>query len=65
MIGKVISIANPVAGLAIQAASNALLGRPDGSEDELAAAVAGATPDQLMALKRLRIRLSWIWNVWV
>jgi len=51
MIGKAISVINPVAGLAVQAASNALLGRPDGSEDELAAAVAGANPDQLLALK--------------
>ncbi len=52
MIGKAISVVNPVAGLAIQAASSALLGRSDGSTDELAAAVAGATPDQLMALKQ-------------
>jgi len=52
ILGKAISIANPVAGLAIQAASSALLGRPDGSEDELAAAVSGASPDQLLALKQ-------------
>ena len=52
MLGKALSTVNPVAGLALQAASTALLGRPDGSEDDLAAAVASATPDQLLALKQ-------------
>lgn len=52
MIGKAVTVVNPMAGLAIQAASSALLGRPDGSEEEVAAAVASATPDQLLALKQ-------------
>ena len=50
-IGRAIGVASPVAGLAFQAVSSALLGKPDGSEDELAAAVAGATPDDLYKLR--------------
>jgi len=50
-IGKAVSLANPIAGLAVQAASTALLGRPDGSEDEIASAIAGATPEQIAALR--------------
>jgi hypothetical protein len=38
--------------MATKAISEALLGKPDGTEDELAAAVARATPDQLLALKK-------------
>jgi hypothetical protein len=38
--------------MATKAISEALLGKPDGTEDELAAAASKATPDQLLALKK-------------
>ncbi len=43
---------NPAIGLAVRAASEALLGRADGSQDDVAAAIVGASPDQLLALKQ-------------
>lgn len=46
------AVGGPLAGMATKAISEALLGKPDGTEDELAAAVARATPDQLLALKK-------------
>ena len=42
----------PLAGMAAQAVSNAVLGRPDGTEAELAQAMATATPETLLALKK-------------
>ncbi|HYC03496.1 MAG TPA: hypothetical protein VED40_09400 [Azospirillaceae bacterium] len=45
-------VGGPVAGLAVNALSNALLGRDGGTPEELQAALAGATPDQLVALKK-------------
>lgn len=42
----------PLAGMAAQAVSNAVLGKPDGTEAELAQAMAGATPETLIALKK-------------
>lgn len=41
----------PLAGMATKAASEALLGKPDGTEDELAAAFATADPAALGKLK--------------
>ena len=52
VLGQALTVVNPMAGLAVQAVSNAILGKPDGSEDEIARAVMGATPDQLLALKQ-------------
>jgi hypothetical protein len=52
VLGQALTVVNPMAGLAVQAVSNALLGKPDGAEDEIAKAVSNATPDQLLALKQ-------------
>jgi len=41
-----------LAGMATKAISEALLGKPDGSEAELMQAAAKATPEQLLALKK-------------
>lgn len=46
------ALGGPLAGMATRAISEALLGKPDGSEQELLAAGASATPDQLLALKK-------------
>jgi uncharacterized membrane protein YeaQ/YmgE (transglycosylase-associated protein family) len=46
------ALGGPVGGLAVQAISNALLGTPDAPEEEIALAVARATPEQLLALKK-------------
>jgi len=45
------AVGGPLAGMATRAISEALLGKPDGSEQELAEAAAKATPEQLLALK--------------
>ena len=46
------AVGGPLAGMAVRTISEALLGKPDGTEDELAQAAAKATPEQLMALKK-------------
>jgi len=46
------ALGGPVAGMAVKALSTALLGHPDGSEDDVNAALAAATPDQIAAIKR-------------
>lgn len=46
------AVGGPLAGMATRAISEALLGKPDGSEQELTEAAARATPEQLMALKQ-------------
>jgi hypothetical protein len=46
------AVGGPLAGMATRAISEALLGKPDGSEAELAEAAARATPEQLLALKQ-------------
>jgi len=46
------AVGGPLAGMATRAISEALLGKPDGSEQELAEAAARATPEQLLALKQ-------------
>ena len=45
------AVGGPLAGMATRAISEALLGKPDGSETELVEAAAKATPEQLLALK--------------
>ena len=46
------AVGGPLAGMATRTISEALLGKPDGSEQELAEAAAKATPEQLLALKQ-------------
>jgi hypothetical protein len=46
------AVGGPLAGMATKAISEALLGKPDGSEAELMQAAAKATPEQLLALKK-------------
>ena len=46
------AVGGPLAGMATRAISEALLGKPDGTEDELAEAAKNATPEQLLALKQ-------------
>lgn len=45
-------LGGPLAGLATQAISAAILGKPDGTQDELTSALAVATPDILLKLKQ-------------
>lgn len=46
------AVGGPLAGMATRAISEALLGRPDATEDELVEAAKNATPEQLLALKQ-------------
>lgn len=46
------AVGGPLAGMAVRTISDALLGKPDGTEAELAEAAAKATPEQLLALKK-------------
>jgi len=46
------AVGGPLAGMAVRTISEALLGKPDGTEDELAQAAAKATPEQLLTLKK-------------
>lgn len=46
------AVGGPLAGMATKAISEALLGKPDGTEDELLSAVDRVTPEQLLALKK-------------
>lgn len=47
------ALGGPLGGMAAKALSEALLGRPDGSKEELTAALDNATPEQLAALKKV------------
>ncbi len=44
------AVGGPLAGMAVRTISDALLGKPDGTEAELAEAAAKATPEQLLQL---------------
>jgi hypothetical protein len=46
------AVGGPLAGMATRAISEALLGKPDGTEAELIEAAAKATPEQMLALKK-------------
>ncbi|MFO0253092.1 MAG: 3TM-type holin [Betaproteobacteria bacterium] len=46
------ALGGPLAGMATKAIATAVLGRDEATEAELAQALAGATPDQLLALKK-------------
>lgn len=43
----------PLAGMAVKGLSGLLLGHPNGTEDEVAQALASATPEQFVAIKKL------------
>lgn len=47
------ALGGPVAGMAVKALSGALLGHEDGTEDDIKAALANPTADQLTALKKI------------
>jgi len=47
------ALLGPVGGMAVKALSTALLGHPDGSEDDIRTALATATPDQIAAIKKI------------
>jgi hypothetical protein len=47
------ALGGPVAGMAVKALSSALLGHSDGSEDDIKAALATATPDQIAAIRKV------------
>jgi len=46
------ALGGPMVGLAVRTVSETLLGKPDATEDELAAAIKGATPEQMLALQQ-------------
>lgn len=46
------ALGGPFAALGVRKLSDALLGKPDGTTSEIAQALASATPDQLLALKK-------------
>lgn len=46
------ALGGPVAGLAVKALSSAILGKDDGDQTEIAAALKGATPETMLALKK-------------
>ena len=47
------ALGGPVAGMAVKALSSALLGHDSGSEDDIKAALATATPDQIAAIRKV------------
>ena len=47
------ALGGPVAGMAVKALSNALLGHENGSEDDIMSALSTATPDQIAAIKKV------------
>lgn len=49
--GLATALGGPLAGQAVAALSQTLLGHPKGSHEEVEQAIIGATPDQLLAIK--------------
>jgi uncharacterized membrane protein (DUF485 family) len=47
------AIAGPFGGMAAKAVSELLLGKPDGTPEELSQAIQNATPEQLVELKKI------------
>ena len=47
------ALGGPVAGMAVKALSTALLGHSDGSEDDIRNALATATPEQIVTLRKV------------
>jgi hypothetical protein len=52
------ALGGPLAGAAVAALSNKLLGKPNGTEAEIAAVVAGAKPEDLLKLKELEVEFK-------
>jgi len=50
-IGTVLSGGNPLIGMGIKTVSSALLGKPDGTEDEISTALQSASAEDLLKLK--------------
>lgn len=46
-------LGGPLAGIAVKTLSQALLGKPDATEDEVGAALENASPDAMLELRRL------------
>lgn len=51
-------LAGPLAGMAVKAVSTAVLGREDGTEDEVATAVLSASPEVLARIKEAEAQLK-------
>lgn len=51
-------LGGPLAGAAVGALSKSILGKPDGSEEELAAVINGASPEVLAKIKETDARLK-------
>jgi hypothetical protein len=49
------ALGGPLAGAAVAALSNKLLGKPDGTPDEIGAVIAGSKPEDLIKLKELEV----------
>ena len=47
------ALGGPLAGIAVKTLSSVLLGHENGSEEDVSAAIASASPDQLAALKKI------------
>jgi len=47
------ALGGPLAGVAVKTLSNVLFGHEDGTEEQVSAAMANATPEQLAALKKI------------
>lgn len=47
------ALGGPVAGMAVKALSNALLGHEGGSQEDINAALENATPDQIAAIRKV------------
>jgi hypothetical protein len=47
------ALGGPLAGVAVKTLSTALFGHEDGTEEQISAAMATATPDQLAAIKKI------------
>lgn len=52
------TLGGPLAGIAVREVSEALLGRPDGTEQEVSAAVLSGGPEVLVKLKEVEARLQ-------
>ena len=53
ILGTTLVTANPLAGIAVKVLSEKFLGKPDGSEDELATIMAGASPETLAKVREV------------
>lgn len=52
------ALGGPMAGAAVTALSNKLLGKPDGTQEEISAVIAGAKPEDLLKLKELEVEFK-------